>query len=173
MAAISDFELLLRASAILLRQVDEANDEYVKKLQSSASTVFVNGLRTCTMARTLIAVGTVGAFEALLQRQTGWKNAFVELDATLNKRGQADLVERFRDFRDAINVLKHGEGRSYERLLSRREHLPFTVKERDMAFFEEGDVSEVARLIDADGAFIESCIDVIREIMAVIDLQRP
>ena len=56
----------------------------------------------------------------------------------------------FLDFRDAINVLKHGAGRSHDRLLGRGERLDFSVRAQDEPFHDEGDVSEVSTLVRAD-----------------------
>ena len=170
MVALSDFDHLLRAPALLLREIEEINEGIIEKLQTSASTVLVNGLKTCTMSHTIIAVGTIGVFEALLQRHFDWKNSLRSLDYELRDRDQANLADRFRDFRDAINVLKHGKGVSYDRLLSRKDQLPFKVLGEDENFFMEGDVSSVSRLVEADVAFINSSIETIREIIIILDL---
>ena len=37
------------------------------------------------------------------------------LDRHLREQGLADLAERFLDYRDAIDILKHGAGRSHDR----------------------------------------------------------
>lgn len=80
------------------------------------------------------------------------------------------MRERFNDFKDAINVLKHGEGRSYDRLLKRRDVLPFKIRGRNEAFFQEGDVSEVATLIRVDDNFVMSVATVVREVFAALEM---
>ena len=60
----------------------------------------------------------------------------------------------FDQFAAAVNVLKHGRGRSYDWLLSMRETLPFFLKGRDQHFFFEGDVSEPDTLVLVDDAFV-------------------
>jgi hypothetical protein len=152
--------------------VDERDANIIEELQTRASNSLVDGLRTNTMERTIIAVGTIGVFEALLQRCRNWPDAFPELDKELRRNGRDDLADRFRDYRDAINVLKHGEGRSYEQLLARKNQLPFTVKDKGQAFFDEGDVSEITRLVDVDSIFITRCIDLIDEIKDAIGITR-
>ena len=67
-----------------------------------------------------------------------------------------------------MNVLKHGRGRSYERLLARPGEVEFKVKAPDENFFSEGDVSEVGVLIDVDDGFVRRCAAVIEEASAVI-----
>jgi len=54
--------------------------------------------------------------------------------------GAQDLKERFVNLRLAINVLKHGEGRSYTDLLEKAAALPFRIKQPTENFFNEGDV---------------------------------
>ena len=78
------------------------------------------------------------------------------------------MADRYLDFRLAVNVLKHGEGRSYEKLLDRQALLPFAIKGRGEAFFEEGDVSEVGGLVDTRGRFIDQCVEIISEIRGVL-----
>jgi len=170
MSATSDFAHLSRATRGMLAQAKQYNAEAAEQLQTSGSTIFVNALRTATMELTLIAVGAVGTFEALLQAEYKWPDAFKALDAFLTDKGHLDLVERFRDYRDAINVLKHGEGRSYDRLLARKAVLAFDVKDRGIPFFHEGDVSEVSRLVAANAPFVEQCVDTIDEIVGILEV---
>jgi len=46
----------------------------------------------------------------------------------------------------AVNVLKHGQGSSYEELL-KTPNLPFTIKQPGDFFFDEGDIAEPEGLI--------------------------
>jgi len=41
------------------------------------------------------------------------------------------------------------------------------------AFFFEGDVSEVATLIEVDDAFVLSCAEVIRQVSEIVQKARP
>ncbi len=106
MPAVSDFEHLVRAPHMLSGMVGEVYEQCVANLQTGASTVDVNGLRTCSMSITIIAVGTIGAFEGLLQQHFMWSDAFKEMDKMLRDKGRDDLVERLNDYRLAVNVLK-------------------------------------------------------------------
>ncbi|WP_051124880.1 hypothetical protein [Sphingomonas sp. PAMC 26605] len=171
MAAVSNFEHLTRAPHMLSSLVEEVYDQYVVNLQTGASTVDVNGLRTCSMAITIIAAGVIGTFEGMLQQHFMWGDAYTELDKVLRHKGRDDLADRFLDYRLGVNVLKHGVGRSYDTLLTRRAALPFVMKGKGEAFFNEGDVSEVGGLVDTRGPFIQHCVEIINEIRCVIGLE--
>jgi hypothetical protein len=77
------------------------------------------------------------------------------------------------DFQMAINVLKHGRGRSYNALVAKAGSLPFKVKQPTQAFFNEGDVSEISTLIEIDDDLIIGCAEIIRDVSAVIHKARP
>jgi hypothetical protein len=171
MAAASEFEHLYRAPHMLSSLVVEVYDRHVANLQTGASTIDVNGLRTCSMAITVIAVGVIGTFEGMLQHHFMWRDAYSELDKVLRDKGRDDLADRFIDYRLAVNVLKHGVGRSYDKLLARRAALPFAIKGKGEAFFNEGDVSEVGGLVDTREPFIKHCVEIISEIKAVISIE--
>ncbi|WP_426290432.1 hypothetical protein [Sphingomonas sp. TWP1-3-1] len=166
--AVSDFEHLRRSPIALLRHVDGVNEGIVTRLQKEATSELIDGLRMCTIGRTIIAVGLMGVFEAQLQQHFGWGNVPADLNDALRRVGRDDLVIRLSDIRDAVNVLKHGEGRSYERLLSRKDALTFLVKGREEAFFDEGDVSEISRLIEADSRFVEATVAALADIGAAL-----
>lgn len=170
MAAVSKFEHLSRAPDMLLANVKQVSEQCAMNLQTSARTSDVNGLRTCSMAITIVAVGLIGTFEGMLQRRFGWNDAYTALDKLLRDQTRADLADRLLDYRLAINALKHGEGRSYEILLAKRAALPFAIKGKGDAFFDEGDISEVGGLVDTRGPLIENCVEIINEIRDAIGL---
>lgn len=163
MSAAREYDLIGHAVAFALDHAERVEAEVVDALQTSAATGHVNALRVLTMHSSIIAIGAFQTFEGLLQQKNGWKDGFKGLDQHLRAGGHADLADRFFDYRDAINVLKHGDGRSYEKLLARQGSLPFTVKNRGQRFFDEGDVWEGIRLIDADHAFVRQCAVIIDE----------
>jgi hypothetical protein len=171
MASVSKFEHLDRAASMLSSEIASVAEKCTANLQTGASTSDVNGLRTCSMAITLIAVGLIGTFEGMLQQRFGWKDAYPELDKELAAKGRQDLADKLLDYRLAVNVLKHGEGPSYNKLLARRASLPFAIKGVDEAFFEEGDVSEVGGLVDTRGPFIDQSVAIINEIRTVLDIR--
>ena len=78
------------------------------------------------------------------------------------------MADSFNDYRLAINVLKHGSGRSYGQLLAKSANLEFNVKPEGEPFFYEGDVSEVDVLIDVDERFVRRCAGLIEEVSSVI-----
>ena len=112
-------------------------------------------------------------FEASLQDGLNCRNGFGEAAKVLDDEGEQDLKERFDDLFLAINVLKHGRGRSYDALIAKVKSLPFRVKLPGESFFFEGDVSEVSTLIDVDDAFVQRCGDVISEVSEVIRRVHP
>jgi hypothetical protein len=87
----------------------------------------------------------------------------------LEREGEVDLSNRFSLFLYAINVLKHGRGRSYDALLAIGADLPFRIKRPGEDFFSEGDVSEVATLIEVDDAFVRNCAGLIGQVESVIN----
>ncbi|MDT8873382.1 hypothetical protein RAA17_25360 [Komagataeibacter rhaeticus] len=83
------------------------------------------------------------------------------------------LLQRSEDYQCAINVLKHGRGRSYEYLTNRHKDLEFRIKLPDENFFNEGDVSEVTTLIDVDYTFVMDCAHIIEEVASALKSERP
>jgi hypothetical protein len=126
-----------------------------------------------TMRATIVATGTISVFEALLQQSLGWEQPFARLDKHLREHGLDDVAERFLDYRDAINVLKHGAGRSHDRLLGRKARLDFAVRALDEPFHEEGDISEISTLVRADAAFVRSCGRLIADVARALRRTNP
>lgn len=168
MIQATEFDQLSRAARLLSGHVDELQHRHVSNLQVGASNTDVVGLQTCAMATTFIIVGLVGCFEGRLQARYGGDRAYDQLDAELRKVTRDDLADSFQHYRKAVNVLKHGEGASYEALLRDRAALPFPVRGKGEAFFEEGDVSEVGGLIHTGGDFTDRCVRLIEEIRGVL-----
>ncbi|MFL9928638.1 hypothetical protein P0D88_05040 [Paraburkholderia sp. RL18-103-BIB-C] len=112
-------------------------------------------------------------FEAILQDGLNCTDGFREAAQILDNEGEAALKERFEDLQMAINVLKHGKGRSYNALVAKAGNLRFRMKMPDEAFFAEGDVTEVSTLIEVDDAFVLRCAEVIRVVSDVIRRARP
>jgi hypothetical protein len=80
------------------------------------------------------------------------------------KNGNIELKDYFEHFICAINVLKHGQGKSYNQLLSKSESLPFKIKLPGQNFFHEADVSEILTLIQVDDEFVLNCAEVIKRV---------
>lgn len=119
MAAASERELISRAAEFALNHASETEDKLQEELRTSGATSLVSAARMLTMLRAVIAIGSLSVFESVLQQQTGWDDPFVRVDQELRGNGNDTLADRFLDYRNAINVLKHGKGRSYEALLKR------------------------------------------------------
>ncbi|MDR5901618.1 hypothetical protein [Halomonas icarae] len=161
-------ELVDRCAAFTLEALREANESTVEKLQTSSSTSLVKALTMIQLQKAILAVGMFSIFEANLQDGLGCSNGFDRAKKILGDEGEIDTKERFDDLYLAINVLKHGRGRSYDALVAKAKALPFRIKLPDESFFFEGDVSEVSTLVEVDDAFVQHCGDVISDVSEVI-----
>jgi hypothetical protein len=166
--AESDIQLLRRCADFTLSHLRQAEERVIEELQTSAATSLVMALRVFRLQRAVLAIGMFSLFESLLQDGMSWKDPFKRLPGCLKARDGPDLSQTFEDYRDAINVLKHGKGKSYKRLMPRANELEFKVRLPDEDFFEEGDVSEVQTLVDVDDRFVRRCAEVIEEITSFI-----
>ena len=119
------------------------------------------------LQKTISAVGIFSLFEAMLQGQLECSDGFREAEAMLEREGETALKERFVDLRLAINVLKHGRGRSYDALIA-KDRLPFKIKRPGEAFFFEGGVSEIDTLIEVDDAFVLNCAEVVDQVSEAV-----
>jgi hypothetical protein len=140
-----------------------------------SDTSLVIGLQMMNMQRAFIAVGVFSTYEAMLQDTFGKEDGFAFQDAEiiLDHYGENDLKQTFVDYRNAINVLKHGKGSSYDKLLARKDSVPFNIKDEAERFFNEGDVSEVMTLIEVGDDFVLGCVDVITRVSNIIDNCEP
>ncbi len=159
--SLSGVELLLDAADHALRRAEAQEAFGIERLQDSSANRYINMLRRSGAERAMIAVGVFSIFEARAQDLTNWNRTLEKLQRELQNAKQEDLAERLWLFGLAINVLKHGEGRSHQALLQARERLPFAVRQSDELFAEEGDVAEPEDLILADEKFVRECCDVI------------
>lgn len=166
-------ELVDRCTTFTLKALREANESTIETLQTSGTTSLAKTLQMIKLQKSILAVGMFSIFEANLQDGLGSSKGFGRAKKILGDEGELDTKERFDDLYMAINVLKHGRGRSYDALAAKAKTLPFRIKLPDESFFYEGDVSEVATLIEVDDAFVQHCGDVIREVSDVIRRVRP
>lgn len=112
-------------------------------------------------------------FDAILQDRLGCADGFEGARKCLEEAGEQQLLQRFLQFRLAMNVLKHGRGRSYDALLNQIDTLPFRIKKLNESFFFEGDVGEISTLIEVNGRFVLGCVEVIRDVSIAITLRQP
>jgi len=166
-------ELADRAASFALTTLNEAHDRTVEALQTSGATRHVKNLQMIRLSKAIFAVGMFSIFEAMLQDDLGASNGFKAARNLLISMDESELEARFSNYYLAINVLKHGDGESYRKLLGKKLELPFKVVSKDEEDEFEGDVSAVATLIDADDAFIENCGAIIRDVTAAIQRVRP
>ena len=133
------------------------------ELQNSGSTRLVINLQKMQWERTIFVIGMFSLFEAVIQNELKIEkgSAFKELKRRLEKDKNMELLVRFEEFYYAINVLKHGKGSSYTKLLEKQDSLPFEITPADSSFRSEGDVSEIETLIYVDDKFLESFLAVI------------
>jgi hypothetical protein len=132
----------------------------------------VKNAQAIQLGKVVLAVGIFSIFEARLQDSLNCSDGFAELRKILSNTNKQDLALRFEQFTAAVNVLKHGKGRSYDWLLSNGA-LPFVVKARDQHSFSEGDVSEPDTLVLVDDAFVRSCADLVQASIEAVQSVMP
>lgn len=157
-------DLVYRSTAFTLNALEEANSKIINELQTGASTIAVKNLQMIQLQKSILATGMFSIFESTLQEKLTCRNGFEEIKKILIHKGKDELHDRFIDFYYAINVLKHGKGKSYDALVAKSGSLPFRLKMPGEIFFEEGDVSEVSTLVEIDGQFVLDCADLIEHV---------
>ena len=155
-------ELMDRSVIFALGNLGKLESQTLSELQLKSETRLVKTLQMIKMQKIIIAVGVFSIFEASLQDRLGCKDGFVEVRKILQASDERELDERFAKYLAAINILKHGKGRSYEFVLSQSDDLPFRFRRPQEDFFCEGDVSELSWLVDVDDSFIKDCTEIIR-----------
>lgn len=161
-------DLIYRSTSFILGALEEINSKIVEELQTSGSTILVKNLQMIQLQKAIFAIGMFSMFDAVLQDQLSCRNGFEGAKNMLKKKQNLELHDRFDEFICAINVLKHGEGKSYDALLSKSELLPFKIKLQGENFFDEGDVSEIDTLIEVDDSFVLNCADLINKVSCEI-----
>ncbi|HFK2203450.1 hypothetical protein ACQYZG_07335 [Pseudomonas aeruginosa] len=157
-------ELAFRCTDFTLQSLSDANARVTRALIKSGSTTLVKSLQMIQLQKAIFAVGMFSMFEAYLQGQLNCKDGFKAAREILEQDKENGLKERFDDVAAAINVLKHGSGRSYNYLLDNSQRLPFRVRAPGGQLFNEGDISEVMILIDVDDDFVRLCSETIKRV---------
>ena len=166
-------ELVAQGTHYVLNALMEAEEKVSAEFETSARTPSVKAVQMIQMEKVVLAVGTFSIYEAELQNKLQCENGFGEAGKILKEEGEIELAERFEDYRLAINVLKLGQGRSYDALLKKSSKLPFRMKRKEEHFFNEGDVSEVETLILVDDDFVQNCADLVGEVGQVLRRAQP
>ncbi len=162
-------ELVHRSMTFTLNAIEEADKKVFKYLEKSGSTTAVKSLQMLQLQKVILAVGMFSIFDAILQDKLSAKNGFDEAKQILLQKDEVELHDKFQIFISAINVLKHGRGRSYDFLIDKSKNLPFKIKLRDQDFFLEGDVSAVDTLILVDNKFVLDCAELINQVSLIVE----
>ena len=157
-------DLIYRSTSFTLATLEEANSKIIEAFQASGSTIHVKNLQMIQLQKKIFAIGMFSMFDAILQDQLQCRNGFEKAKNILKEKQNLELHNRFNEFICAINVLKHGEGRSYDALVSKFRFLPFEIKLHGENFFDEGNVSEINTLIEVDDNFVLNCANLIESI---------
>ena len=162
-------ELVDHSTNFGLFTLKEAEDKVIEALQTSGATRHVKNLQMIQLHRAVIAVGIFSLFESIVQDRLKCPDGLAAVLECVERAGEVSLGNRFSLFVYAINVLKHGRGRSYDALIAMDADLPFRIKRPHEDFFSEGDVSEVATLIAVDDRFVRDCAGLIAEVAGVMN----
>jgi len=163
-------ELVQHTTAFTLNALEAAWQATTDELQGSAETRLVKALQMVQLQKAISAVGMFAMFDAEIQERLQCKDGFSEANQRLDAAGKGELRDLFVKLQQAVNVLKHGRGRSYDALVAVAPKLPFRVKLPDEAFFNEGDVSEISTLVEVDDKFVLLCADVISQVSSALNI---
>lgn len=162
-------DLVDRSTNFALATLKGAEDEVIEALRTSGATRHVKNLQMIQLHRAIVTVGMFSIFESIVQDRLECQSGFAAIRECLKREKENALDGRFAIFVHAINVLKHGRGRSYDALVAMEGDLPFRIRRPDENFFSEGDVSEVATLIEVDDQFVRDCAALIAQIASLIN----
>ena len=165
-------ELVYHGTSFTLNGLNEVNSKAVKMLETSGSTIAVKTLQMIQLQKIVLAVGMFSLFDSILQEGLSCDNGFREAKNILTKTGKIELRDRFNDFICAINVLKHGRGRSYDELVSKFDSLPFRVRLPEENY-EGEDIADISVLVVVDDDFVFSCADLIAQVSLEIRQEIP
>lgn len=167
-------ELIEKCSSFTLASLNKIENKAIRTLQTNGSTSAVKSLQMINMEKTIFVVGMFSIFEAELQCRLGCTNGFSEAKAIIKQDNNLSLLKRFVDLELAINVLKHGTGRSYKAITTvQGQTLTSKIKKHQEDLFQEGDVSEISTLIEVNDELIANCVGVIKETCECINKIRP
>jgi hypothetical protein len=160
-------ELVDRCITLTIEALNEINEKTLEALETSATTGLVKTVQMIQLQKVILSVGIFSIFEAWLQEELNCKDGFKTAKEILKNKDE-QLYKRFNQFHLAINVLKHGRGCSYDKLVLIANELSFTLK-MPASFLNEGDVSEVSPyLIQVDDEFVLNCANIVRQISTIM-----
>ncbi|PKO97407.1 MAG: hypothetical protein CVU12_00020 [Bacteroidetes bacterium HGW-Bacteroidetes-7] len=165
--------LISRGTSFTLTALNDLNSKVIKELHTKSSTIAVKNLQMIQLQKAILTIGMFSLFESILQERLSCQDGFKEVKKRLIQSGKIELYNRFDDFYCAINVLKHGLGRSYDTLVSKSDPSPFRLKLPGENLFYEGDVSEISTLIEFDNKFVINCAEIIESVTKEIKTEHP
>ena len=160
-------ELIDHCTKFSIETLKEVDGRTREALEIGGETIHVRSLQMTQMHRAILAVGMFSLFEASLQDALGG-DGFGAAKKILDDQNEPDVKGRLDDLILAINVLKHGRGRSYNALVAKAESLSFKVKLDGEDFFDEGNVAEIRTLVEVDDEFVQRCADAIADVSEVV-----
>ena len=163
-------ELVEQTTKFTLNALETAKLATTEELQSSAETRLIQALQMVQLQKARSAVGMFAIFDAEIQERLQCRHGFSEANQRLDAAGNRELRDLFVKLQQAVNVLKHGRGRSYDSLVPIAAKLPFRIMLPGEVFFNEGDVSEISTLIEVDDKFVLLCSDVIGQVSAALNI---
>lgn len=119
------------------------------------------------LQKVILAVGMFSIFDSELQIALSCKNGFKKARELLVDKGEIELEHQFENFILAINVLKHGQGSSFD-ILAGKNDLPFEIISMNSSLYDEGDVSQVNTLIKVDDTFAMDCAQLITQVSNIV-----
>lgn len=168
---IDDFNCMIEDSYAHFKYIFNLEENILKEMAHTAITRNVRLLRAFNYTRVFYVVGIFSHLEAKLSDNFLRSNqGFLELKKYLKNNNQNVLLQEFEIYLCAINVLKHGEGRSYQKLINEKQ-LPFNIKKPHQSFFFDGDISEINTLIKVDDNFINLCVNLIKRISNTLGIR--
>ncbi|MDO6801952.1 hypothetical protein Q4595_05790 [Wenyingzhuangia sp. 1_MG-2023] len=165
------FELINLGIKNNLDYLNNVESEVLKELEYSAATILIKNLQSINLQKAIIITGAFSIFESRLQDSLNCNNGFKEVRTLLKAKNKTELKYKFELFYMAINVIKHGKGKSYDRLALEKE-LPFKLIHQSHQSFEEGNISEIHTLIKVDDKFIYDCLDLINKIITLFQSEK-
>lgn len=156
--------LINSGTSLALEALDELNAESIERLQTSAQTSEVKKLQMIQLQKVVMAIGMFSLFESILQQRLSCRNGFDKVKELLETGKKYQLLDHFKTFYLAVNVLKHGKGQSYNELLKQADSLPFRIKKENHDFFNEGNIDEVSTFIEVDNQFVLNCADIVEQV---------
>lgn len=170
---LDDIDTLVAAGRSTARQMQAVLDELFEALQTSGATRLLSGVDICHTQLATSSVGVFSIYESRLQSGFGWGNPFDEVMKRVNAAGHCHEAKQFDNYRLAINVLKHGTGKSHNKLLDRHDQLEFEVQKVFGDLNQEGDVCPPSDLVVVSVQFLERCCDLVEQTWKVVKFTAP